>query len=110
MAQFKNGPIQKWPDSKMDHFKWSISKMTQFKYGSIQIKMVILTVRISLLNIEKKFIVRGSLTFKNILNLYIQHFISDLARRKKKDSVETLNELEGDFSAALFHRSRIILS
>ena len=29
---------------------------------------------------------------------------------KKKDSVETLNELEGDFSAALFHRSRIILS
>lgn len=29
---------------------------------------------------------------------------------KKKDSVETLNELEGDFSAALFHRGRIILS
>ena len=29
---------------------------------------------------------------------------------KTKDSVETLNELEGDFSAALFHRSRIILS
>ena len=85
MARFKNGPI-----SKMAQFnlKWSFS----------------------LVNIEKKFIVRGSLTFKNILNLYIQHFISDLARRKKKDSVETLNELEGDFSAALFHRGRIILS
>ena len=90
MARFKNGPIQKRPN---------------FENGPIQLKMVIFTRKY-----WKKFIVRGSLTFKNILNLYIQHFISDLARRKKKDSVETLNELEGDFSAALFHRGRIILS
>ena len=66
----------------------------------------------SIQNVSPEFLTVFMKSIKYILWNIFKNFISDfdLWRKKTKDSVETLNELEGDFSAALFHRSRIILS